>query len=668
MNMLKSIERTSKMCNLRQYILSGCAALAFAACTTVSANTGANTGTVATEITAEALKGGDRLPVDEIVYFMLPDRFENGDTSNDTGGFTGGKLEHGFDPTAKGFYQGGDLKGLTARLDYIQGMGATAIWLGPIYKNKPVQGGPGQESSGYHGYWITDFTDVDPHLGTKADLKAFVDGAHDRGMKVYLDIITNHTADVISYRECHDPDFTGPTKVTNGCAYRSIADFPYTTEGGLGGAPINAGFLGDAPHVQTHENFEKLTNQNYAYTPYIPAGEEDVKTPAWLNDLQYYSNRGETTWSGESSLYGDFSGLDDLLTTHPAVVDGMIDIFKDWITEYRMDGFRIDTTRHVNPEFWKAFLPAMKEHAASIGIPHFYQFGEVYDPDPGALARFTRVDGFDQVLDFGFQSAVFAVVSGQEPTARLDTFLRGDDLYGDTSWNGMTQPTFLGNHDMGRFSGMLKSALPGISQDELLARTQLGHGMMMFIRGVPVIYSGDEQGFVSDGNDQLAREPLFPSQTAVYNDNNLIGTDATTADSNFDTNHPLYRYIAETAAIRQGHAAFRRGAMETRVFEVGTGADSSAGMNVRQFDAATGTAFAFSRFDPTTGQEYLVVINAGAAAQKINTRVEPDTTQFTSLMGTCPASVATTATAQVDVPAFGIVVCEADGRAERHVR
>lgn len=662
--MLQPIRRTSNAGHLRHFILAGCAAVALAACTTVTAQTGA----AASEITGEALRSSDRLPVDEIVYFMLPDRFENGDASNDTGGFSGGKLDHGFDPTSKGFYQGGDLKGLTARLDYIQGMGATAIWLGPIYKNKPVQGGPGQESSGYHGYWITDFTDIDPHLGTKADLKTFVDGAHDRGMKVYLDIITNHTADVISYRECHDPDFTGPTKVEDGCAYRSIADYPYTTDGGPDGTPINAGFLGDAPHVQTYENFEKLTNQNYAYTPYIPAGEENVKTPEWLNDPQYYHNRGESTFSGESSLYGDFAGLDDLFTGHPVVVDGMINIFKDWITEYRMDGFRIDTTRHVNPEFWKAFLPAMKEHAASIGIPHFYQFGEVYDPDPGALARFTRVDGFDQVLDFGFQSAVFAVVSGQEPTARLDTFLRGDDLYGDTSWNGMTQPTFLGNHDMGRFSGMLKSALPGISQDELLARTKLGHGMMMFMRGVPVIYSGDEQGFVSDGNDQLAREPLFPSQTAIYNDNDLIGTEATTADSNFDTEHPIYRYIAATAAIRQSHAAFRRGAMETRVFEVGTGMDSSAGMNVRQFDAATGTAFAFSRFDPVTGQEYLVAINTSPRAQQINTRVEPDTRRFKALMGTCPATVATTATAQIEVPGFGIVVCQADGKAERHIR
>ena len=90
----------------------------------------------------------------------------------------GDRLATGFDPTHKGYFHGGDLKGLTRRLDYIEGMGATAVWLSPIFKNKPVQGPLGQESAGYHGYWVTDFTRVDPHFGTDADFKAFVDAAH----------------------------------------------------------------------------------------------------------------------------------------------------------------------------------------------------------------------------------------------------------------------------------------------------------------------------------------------------------------------------------------------------------------------------------------------------------------------------------------------------------
>src|SRR5947209_14288478 len=105
-----------------------------------------------------------RLPQDEVIYFLLPDRFENGDPSNDRGGLTGDRLHTGYDPTSKGFYHGGDLKGVLKRLDYIQGLGATAIWLTPILQNKVVQGDKGHESAGYHGYWITDFTRVDPHL------------------------------------------------------------------------------------------------------------------------------------------------------------------------------------------------------------------------------------------------------------------------------------------------------------------------------------------------------------------------------------------------------------------------------------------------------------------------------------------------------------------------
>src|SRR6187549_1294883 len=343
----------------------------------------------------------DRLPEDEIVYFVLPDRFANGDPANDRGGLQGDPLTTGFDASHQGFYHGGDLKGLTARLDYIQGLGATAIWRGPIYKNKPVQGGAGQESAGYHGYWITDFTTVDPHFGTEADLRAFVDAVHQRGMKLYLDIITNHTADVIQYREC----------VNRACPYRSRADFPYTRRGGPQGAAINAGFAGDG--VRTEVNFARLSDPTYAYTPFVPPAEANVKVPAWLNSPIYYHNRGNSDFVGESSLHGDFVGLDDLMTENPRVVEGFIDIYGDWIERFRIDGFRIDTARHVNPEFWRVFVPAMLKRARARGIPNFHIFGEVAADgvDVAQLARHTRVDKLPSVLDFGFAGAVREVLA-----------------------------------------------------------------------------------------------------------------------------------------------------------------------------------------------------------------------------------------------------------------
>ncbi|HYX47551.1 MAG TPA: alpha-amylase family glycosyl hydrolase, partial [Sphingomicrobium sp.] len=212
-----------------------------------------------------------RLPQDEVIYFVMPDRFENGDPSNDRGGLSGDRLNTGFDPTDKGFFHGGDLKGLTSRLDYIQGLGATAVWLTPIFKNKAVQGPPGHESAAYHGYWIIDFTLVDPHLGTNADFKTFVDAAHSRGMKVYMDIVVNHTADVIQYAEC---------KISVDCPYRSIADYPYQRRGGVNGKRINPGFAGEGDGSQA--NFTKLTDPNYAYTVRVPPAERDIKRPAWL--------------------------------------------------------------------------------------------------------------------------------------------------------------------------------------------------------------------------------------------------------------------------------------------------------------------------------------------------------------------------------------------------
>ena len=154
-----------------------------------------------------------RAPVtDETFYFVMADRFANGDPGNDRGGLGDDPLVSGFDPTRKGFYNGGDLKGLLDRIDYIQDLGTSAIWLTPSFKNKAVQPEDGP-SAGYHGYWITDFTQIDPHLGSNADLRALVDAAHARGMKVYFDIITNHTADVIGYQQGARMAYTGKDAV-----------------------------------------------------------------------------------------------------------------------------------------------------------------------------------------------------------------------------------------------------------------------------------------------------------------------------------------------------------------------------------------------------------------------------------------------------------------------
>ncbi|MCA0902754.1 alpha-amylase family glycosyl hydrolase [Qipengyuania aquimaris] len=578
----------------------------------------------------------DRLPSEEIVYFVLPDRFENGDTSNDLGDFTGGKLETGFDPSHKGFFHGGDLKGLTQRLDYLENLGVTAIWFAPIFQNKPVQGPEGDESAGYHGYWVTDFTRPDGHFGTREEFKTFVDAAHARGMKVYMDIITNHTADVIRYAEGDE----------TGYAYRSLGDYPYSTRGPVTGEAINPGFMGHEDRRDA--NFARLRNPDYAYSPVVPEAERDVKVPAWLNDPIYYHNRGDTTFTGESSRFGDFVGLDDLFTEHPRVLEGMVDIYADWIRSTGIDGFRIDTARHVNPEFWQTFVPAMLEAARESGIPNFHIFGEVYrdDHDNGYIAQYTRRDGFPAVLDFAFQQGIREVVSQNKGTYILNELFDGDVLYEGGEEAALAMPTFLGNHDMGRFTTMLRWDNPDISNGEMLARTKLAHAMLLTLRGSPVIYYGAEQGFVGDGNDQAAREDMFPSRTDSYNDNVLIGTDATTADSNFDESHPLFRLIAEFSQMRRAHPALLRGKQV-----------------IRHYGQEPGI-FAVSRFDPDDGQEYLAVFNTSGEAQQANVTLGYDARSFEQLAGACPAGVTAPGSAAFSLPAFGWAVCRVAETAE----
>jgi glycosidase len=178
------------------------------------------------------LKGLAKSPIrssssDESIYFVMVDRFENGDTSNDNAGFIAGDPTGGFDPTDPGYWHGGDIKGLTNRLSYIASMGFTSIWITPPVKQKYVQG----SSAAYHGYWGLDFMTVDPHLGTETEFKEMVASAHKLGMKVIIDVVANHTADVIYYDE-------GVAKVL--------------------------------------------------------ASEADVKRPAWLNKIENYYNEGNS--------------------------------------------------------------------------------------------------------------------------------------------------------------------------------------------------------------------------------------------------------------------------------------------------------------------------------------------------------------------------------------
>ena len=470
---------------------------------------------------------------DEVFYFVLPDRFYNADTSNDLGAAANDKKRAvsrgGFDKSHKGMYHGGDLAGLTEKLSYLDNMGVSAIWLTPVLRNRAMQAG----TSGYHGYWILDFTEIDPHLGSNAELKNFIDQAHQRNIKVFFDIITNHTADVIKTEECHGKDGLG-----------WIVD-------------VNEG--NDCPFI----SMAQLANGKH-YRPLIPKGDETLKYPAWLNDMDVYHNQGDSFWRGESAVRGDFSGLDDLYTQKASVVNGMIDIYKDIITEFKPDGFRIDTVKHVNIEFWQQFSPALMQHAKTQGIDNFSMFGEVYSFEPELLSRFTTEAKIPSVLDFAFQGAMIKVLVEQQGTDVLAQLFAKDYFYQTEhkyipNTNANQLVNFTGNHDMGRFAYSLRQSPHNYSEDAQIQRNLLAHAMMFFSRGVPVIYYGDEQGFVGDGGDQASRQDMMSSFVASYNDDDLLATSKSTADDNFDTNHLFYQSFAKYAQLYQQYPALRFG-------------------------------------------------------------------------------------------------------------
>ena len=498
---------------------------------------GAISAELSTNLTAKAMKLApyqQRNFQDEVFYFVLPDRFYNGDENNDLGAAADDKKRAlsrgGLDKTHKGMYHGGDLAGLTEKLPYLDNMGITAIWLTPVLRNQAMQAG----TSGYHGYWILDFTEIDPHLGSNRDLRDFIEQAHKRNIKVFFDIITNHTADVIKYEECHGADGLGWIVKGNDCPFKSVAQL----------------VKGDS------------------YTPLIPAGSENLKTPSWLNNIDVYHNQGDSHWTGESSVRGDFAGLDDVDTNNDKVVAGMIDIYKDIIDEFKPDGFRIDTVKHVNMDFWQDFSPALMAHAKKQGISNFFMYGEVYSFEPEILSRYSVEGKLQSVLDFAFQGALQKTLVEQQGTDVLATLFSKDHLYQTThdsieNTNVNQLVNFTGNHDMGRFAYSLTQSKHNYSETEQIKRNLLAHAMLYFSRGVPVIYYGDEQGFVGDGNDQASRQDMMPSKVVSYNDDDLLATDKTTADDNFDTSHLFYQSFAQYAELYQHYPALRFGKQNT---------------------------------------------------------------------------------------------------------
>lgn len=546
------------------------------------------------------------------IYFVMTDRFANGDTSNDEAGLSGFSAVTGYDPTDIGYFHGGDLKGLTSKLDYIEGLGFNSIWITPPVKQRYVQG----DSAAYHGYWGLDFTTIDPHLGTEEDFKNFVSEAHKRGIKVIVDIVVNHTADIIKYKG-------------DVYSYSNISDYPYK-DCNKKKIDINK-YIGKA-------NFPKLcAATSFPVVPVIADKYKNVKAPAFLNDITNYHNRGDSTFEGESSTFGDFFGLDDVFTEKPQVVAGWTKVWQDWITKFDIDGYRIDTAKHVNPEFWQAFLPAVLKTAAAAGKSYFPIYGEVWDTDPNYLSKFVTDYKFPGVLDFAFQAAASKYATyGNGERDLLDLFNQ-DDLYTTATTSAYGLTTFLDNHDMGRI-GMFLQGNTDATPAQLVERANLANALLIFLRGGATTYYGDEKGMTGTGGDKAARQDMFPTQVVEWQKETRIGSAPIGTKSAFDVRNPIETNLADLQKLAMSNPALRSGTQQLRYANDG--------------------AFAVSRY--ANKQEYLVAFNGRDNEAKLNLNVSTADSKWNIISGKANDISASSKSVALTLPARSWVVLKAD--------
>jgi len=438
----------------------------------------------------------------DLIYFVMPDRYKDGDKKNNDNG--------GFNTSLTAFYHGGDLKGLTGTcedgddgLARIKSLGFTAVWLTPVVTQQEAIGA----GSGYHGYWGVDFLNVDPHLGTNADMLEFSKCAKKLGLKIILDVVTNHTGDVIKYR---------------------------------------------------------------GNEPYIPTESKKLKNPAWLNDINNYHNVGDmgSCWGvGNCTKLGDFYGLDDLATEKPVVYKGWAEVYGKWISNYGISGFRVDTARHVDDKFFKNWSPLIQASAKKSNINDFTIFGEVFDYSVFNLMTYVRQNKIQTVLDFPFQAKATEYASGYSNAPTLTALFENDDYYTSAQSSASNLVTFLGNHDVGR-AGFIIASKRIQPADQLVPRTNLANALMYFSRGIPTVYYGDEVGMTgtNSGKDQFARQDMFPTEVEIWKTETRIGGspigngDAFTATKQ----NPIAKYLVELAEIRKSNPALANGPMLER--------------------------------------------------------------------------------------------------------
>ncbi len=485
---------------------------------------------------------------DEVIYQLIVDRFADGDVNND----------FNVAPGNLGKYQGGDWKGVVDHLDYLQALGITTLWISPVVQNVDSDA----DIDGYHGYWQQDLTQVNAHFGDLASLRSMVAAVHDRGMKVVLDIVCNHMGQVFFYDINHNgrPDdyVNGSGGPDDPIVQVSEYDPPWTPGGVLGFS--QEGSSGRAPILF-------LDDPSINRIPPMPSVLASAAAYHGMGHIENFNDVAQRT-------LGDFTGgLKDLATELPAVRAALIDSFATWVEKVDFDGYRIDTIKHVESDFWPVFAAATRKRLAAENKTNFLMFGEAFDGNDQLIGSYTLPGALDSVFYFSqhftafgnvFENAYDATLA--QGTAQIQQLWEQRPAnYGTTPQPGGIgiAPTkalvnFIDNHDVPRFLfasngdvGALRNALSLLYTED----------------GIPNLYYGTEQDF-SGGNDPANREVLWTT--------------------GFPTDGATFTHIAKLARIRKAYVALRRG--DTKVVwstnDVGTEDDAG----IFAFERAGGDA------------------------------------------------------------------------------
>jgi alpha-amylase len=481
---------------------------------------------------------------EEFIYFLMVDRFHDG---ADRPKRRQAERTKGFD--VGGVRYGGTLAGVRKNLDYIAGLGCTAIWISPPFENN---------EHSYHGYDINNYLRIDPRVGTKQDLIDLVEAAHtfrrngqSYPIRIVLDVVINHSGDNWSY------------------------------PGGY--------------------NYYYSANQQFDFGSWR---RNDRPIPTELRDPRYYHRRGAIVYGWDTypeTQFGDPYGLKDFANDDDPIGAELLDVLIKahcyWIREADVDGFRVDAIKHMGDVACARFCSSVREYAYTLGKRGFFLFGELATPDDDVINRYvgpntstldggrTVFFGLDSILDFRLAEGNFGnpglrdVLKGfAEPRTLFDRLQAQRERALSRGEMGRYLVTFLDNHDAfwqpgGRFGARAP-------EDQIIG----GVGYLLCTLGMPCIYYGTEQGFEGSGGDESIREAMYdraPGGESLHNPDCRI-----------------YREIAKIAEVSQMEV-FRFGRMYYREIS-GDG---------EHFGLPYGTTYtlAFSRL--LYGKEALVAYN-----------------------------------------------------------